>query len=463
MSADPAELSLVELLVLLERRELSARELVQACLARVASAEPQVQAFVMLTPGIALAAAARADADRAAGRPVGALAGVPVAVKDLYLTRGTPTTAGSRVLAGHDPGVDAAVWERLAGAGAGMLGKTTTHEFAYGTASSPTRNPWDLSRTPGGSSGGSAAALAARMAPVATGSDTGGSLRIPAAACGVSALRPAHGRISTYGVLPLSPSLDVTGPLARRLLDVAFLLRMLAGYDARDPLSRNDPVPDYPRTAPEDLAGVRIGLPTEMSWTAVDGQIAEVCRTALEVLRRHGAEIVEIRSPVSTEAVLGPAGAAMSIVGGAEALHAHRDLLSRRELYTPQVLRRVLDGEGISAAQYLEARRLCEVWRQDWHELMGDQALDAVAHPTIDQPPPVVVPDEAPRGPSTRLSTPWSLAGFPALSVPAGIDNRGLPVGLSLAGLPAREADLVALGAVIDEEIAGWRLSPTLP
>jgi hypothetical protein len=187
---DPADLTLVDLLPLLERRQLSARELLDACLARVERHEPQVRAFVVLTPELARAAAERADADRAARRPTGVLAGVPVALKDLYLTAGVPTTASSRVLEGHDPGVDAAVWERLRDAGAGLLGKTTLHEFAYGTGSHPTRNPWDLTRTPGGSSGGSGAALAARTVPVATGSDTGGSLRIPAAACGC----PACGR-----------------------------------------------------------------------------------------------------------------------------------------------------------------------------------------------------------------------------------------------------------------------------
>ncbi len=273
---DPADLTLVELLPLLRARRLSARELLEACLRRVDAHEPAVKAFVVLTPELAADAAARADADRAAGRPVGPLAGVPVALKDLYLTRGTPTTASSRVLAGHDPGIDAAVWERLRAAGAGLLGKTTTHEFAYGTASAPTRNPWDLTRNPGGSSGGSAAALASRMVPVATGSDTGGSLRIPSAACGTSALRPTHGRISAYGVLPLGPSLDTTGPMARRLLDVALLLPLLAGHDPRDPCSLDAPVPPYAQAAPSRLDGVRVGLPTGPPFDEVDEQVARV-------------------------------------------------------------------------------------------------------------------------------------------------------------------------------------------
>lgn len=453
---DPACLSLVELLPLLESRELSSRELVQACLARVALAEPLVQAFVTLTPDLALAAAERADQSRALRRPVGPLAGVPVALKDLYLTRGTATTASSRVLAGHDPGVDAAVWERLSAAGAGLLGKTTTHEFAYGTDSRPTRNPWDTRRTPGGSSGGSGAALAARMVPIATGTDTGGSLRIPAAACGVSALRAAHGRISAYGVLPLAPTLDAVGPMARRMLDVALLLRLLAGYDPRDPYSRGEPVPDYPRTAPRDLTGVRVGLPLDLQWAGADEQLAELCRGGLQTLVDRGATLVEIASPMGSSQVL----EAYATVSGAEARHVHRELISARELYTPQVLGRLLDGEGTSAADYLDARRLCQLWVQQWRDLLRHARLDAVAHPALDQAPQVVDPDGPARGPSTRLSLPWSLAGFPALSVPVGLDVRGLPVGLSLAGLPEHEAQLVGLGALVDEQVALWRREP---
>lgn len=280
MSHTPADLSLVEVLGQLADRTLSARELVEACLDRVAQTESQVQAFARLTPELALAAAERADQCRSAGLPVGVLAGVPVALKDLYLTRGVPTEAGSRVLEGHDPGLDAAVWERLQVAGAGLLGKTTTHEFAYGTASQPTRNPWDLTRTPGGSSGGSAAALAARLVPAAFGSDTCGSLRIPAAACGVSTLRTAHGRVSTYGILPLSPSLDVAGPMARRMADVAVLMSVIAGPDPRDPHSRPGAPPNY-SLSPAAPAGVRIGVPSELLWTDTDDQLAEQCLLTL--------------------------------------------------------------------------------------------------------------------------------------------------------------------------------------
>jgi aspartyl-tRNA(Asn)/glutamyl-tRNA(Gln) amidotransferase subunit A len=469
VTCDPAELTLVDLLPLLERRELSARELTEACLRRVEAAEPAVRAFVALTPERALAAAAMADAARAAGRPVGALAGIPVGVKDLYLTAGTPTTASSRVLAGWDPGTDSAVWQRLRAAGAGLLGKTTTHEFAYGTASAPTRNPWDLARTPGGSSGGSAAALAARMVPLATGSDTGGSLRIPAAACGISALRPAAGRVSAYGVVPLSPSFDTVGPMARRLLDVSLVLRLLAGHDPRDRYSSTDPVPAYPDAAATDLRGVRVGLPVDLLWASdVDGEILAACRSAVGLLADRGAEVVEIPSPPSTDRVFASPRTTYDIIGSAEARHAHRDLIADHDLladdagYTPQVLARLRAGEAVTAVDYLSAWQLRRQWTAEWRTLFADRRLAVVAHPALAAHPPLVDPDGPSVGPAIRHSIAWSITGFPAVSVPAGRSPAGLPIGISLAARPEHEAHLVAIAAVIDEHTALWREPPPL-
>ncbi|GAA0955012.1 amidase [Kribbella koreensis] len=460
MTEDAADLSLVEILDQLSGHHLSARELVAACLRRIERSEPTVRAFVTTTPELAIAAAERADSARARQSPVGALAGVPVAVKDLFLTRGVLTTAGSKVFAGFYPTEDAAVWERLAAAGAGLLGKTTTHEFAYGTSSSPTRNPWDLRRSPGGSSGGSAAALATRMTPVATGTDTGGSLRIPAAACGLSTLRSGMGRVSRYGVIPLSRSFDVSGPMARRMLDVSLLMRVLAGYDARDPGSRELAVPEYPLAPASDLSGVRIGLPVEMSWKEVDEQLADVCRDALHELVIRGAELVEIDTPALAEEVLRNSVNVFDTITRVEALEVHDPLLPHSHLYTPQVLGRLQMGEGVSSERYAEAHRLREQWESSWRQIMADYRLDAIAHPTLDAPPPIISSAAEPIGPRILLSVPWSLAGFAALSVPAGLDDRGLPVGLSLAGLPEREAELVGLGVVIDEELQSWRKQP---
>lgn len=460
MSRDPSSMSLTELMPLLGRRDLSARELVNDWLAQVSRVEPSVRAFVTLRPEAALAAADRADEARASGRPVGPLAGIPTAVKDLFLSGDVPTSAGSHVPVGGDPSIEAAVCERLRSAGAGLLGKTTTHEFGYGTASGPTRNPWDTSRSPGGSSGGSAAAVAAGMVPAAIGSDTWGSLRVPAAACGVSTLRPTHGRVSTHGLLPLNPSMDVAGPIARRMADVALLIQVLAGYDVRDPLSHPGQVPTYETTTPEDLPGVRIGLPTDLLWSDVHPQITKACHAGLQVLADRGAELVEIAPPASTAAVLGD-DFVVETITGAEAKHAHRDLLRHRDRYTPQVRRRVLEGEGISAADYLQARQLASVWATQWRQLFADHDLLAIAHPTIPQPPPVVDPDEDPRGPRLRLTIPWSLTGFPALSVPTGLSDDGLPTGLSLAGLPEQEGALLSLGIAVDEDIGMWRTAPS--
>ena len=460
--SDAADLSLVEILDLLARRALSARELVLDCVRRIEVGEDTIQAFVTRTPELALRAAGEADQARARGDSVGRLAGVPVAVKDVFLTRGVRTTAGSRVLAEYVPDEDAAVWQRLSAAGAGLLGKTTTHEFGYGTASPPTRNPWDIQRTPGGSSGGSAAALACRMAPVATGTDTAGSLRIPAAACGISTLRSAKGRVSRYGAIPLSPSFDVAGPLARRMLDVATLMQVLSGYDERDPASCDGRPPAYPETAPADLTGTRIGLPTEMSWQQVDGSITSVCRDALDVLVDHGAELVEIETPPIADVVLPKTVGVFDTINESEALQVHDHLTPYSDLYTPQVRERVGRGRLVSRERYEKAQRLRRVWVAKWRRLMASNGLAAVAHPTLDAPPPLVETSRPPKGPSIRPSVPWTIAGFPALSVPAGFDDRGLPVGLSLAGLPEREADVVGLGVVIDEVVQLWRKEPRI-
>ena len=457
---NPADLTLVDLLPLLASRELSAAELVIDCLDRAARHEPAVQAFVALTPELARSAADRADADRAAGRPVGPLAGVPVALKDLYCTRGVPTTASSRVLEGHAPDVDAAVWERLRDAGAGLLGKTVLHEFAYGTGSEPTRNPWDLSRTPGGSSGGSAAALAARMVPVATGSDTGGSLRIPAAVCGLSSLRPAHGRVSAYGALPLAPSYDTAGPMARRMRDVALLLRLLAGHDPRDPRSLDAPVPEYPDAPREDLSGVRVGIPARGFWDDTDESVASVCRDGLQRLADRGAELVEVEPPSGTDEVMAFPGA-YGVVVMREASQVHALWFAeRRELYSDRLARRLERAARVTAQEHADALAAGRRWAQGWREVVAQHGLSAVAHPTVPQPPTVLPVERWEDLPALVPSKAWSICGFPALSVPAGLDERGLPVGLQLAGLPEAEAELVGLGITVDEDVRMWERAP---
>ena len=457
---DPADLTLVELLPLLETRALSARELLEACSRRIDRHERKVKAFVVRTDELAVRTAAAVDEARAAGERVGPLAGVPVALKDLFLTAGVPTTASSRVLAGHDPGSDSTVWARLRDAGAVLVGKTVLHEFAYGTGSHPTRNPWDLKRTPGGSSGGSGAALAARMVPVATGTDTGGSLRIPAAACGVSSVRPAFGRVSRHGVLPLADSFDVPGPMARRMLDVSLLLRLLAGHDPLDPVSLDEPVPAYPQDVREDLVGVRIGVPNRFFWEALDGQVERACRGALDRMADAGAEVLEVDPPTSTEEVMAVPGAYRMTVDP-EALHHHRPWFETTpHLYSRVVHARLAAAQEVSGADYLEGRRLRALWTADCRRWLTEHRLDAVAHPTIPAPPRVIPASAPSNGPSLSLTKAWSLNGFPSLSVPIGLDGRGLPVGLCLAALPEREAELVDMGVFLDEDVQLFRRTP---
>lgn len=459
---EAADLTLVDLLPRLRDRSLSARELLADCVARVDRHEPSVRAFVTLTPDLAGTAAAAADQARAAGRPVGPLAGVPVALKDLYLTRGVPTTASSRVLEGYDPGVDAEVWVRLRDAGAGLIGKTTLHEFAYGTGSHPTRNPWDLSRTPGGSSGGSGAALAARMVPVATGTDTGGSLRIPAAACGLSSLRATAGRVSAHGALPLAHSLDATGPMARRMRDVSLLLRLLAGHDPRDPHSLDAQVPDYPDAGPEDLRGVRIGLPTSFFWDDVDEQIAAACHVGLQRLVDRGAVLVDVDPPLATPEVLAVPGTYGHTMGPEALAHHAAWLADREELYGEGIRHRFAEARQTTSERYEQAQRDRVRWRASWRAVFEAARLDALAHPTIPQPPPAQPDEGRGAGPTIALAKAWPLAGFPALSVPTGLDDRGLPVGLQLAGLPEQEAALVGLGITLDEDVRLWELPAPL-
>lgn len=462
-SPRPSELTLVELLPLLQARSLSATELVQDCLRVTDALEPQLQAYITRTPERALAAAKAADQARAQKRDVGLLAGVPVGLKDLYYTAGVATTAGSRVLADFVPDTDSTVWERLREAGAGLAGKTNTHEFAYGTSSPPTRNPWDPTRNPGGSSGGSGAALAARMLPVATGSDTGGSLRIPAAVNGICSMRATYGRVSRAGVVTLSWSLDTTGAMARRMVDVSLLFGLLAGHDPRDPTSLDLPVPVLPTGPPKDLKGMRIGIPDRFFWDGVDEQIVRVCHQGLQRMAAMGAELVEVPVPSSTDAVMVDAATDVYVLTNlVEATSYHRQLVKERAaLYSPEVLALLEAGEALTGPDYVDAQRRRSVWARQWQEIFAANDLDAVAHPTVQQPPAEQVPSQSfTVGPQITLCKAWSNNGFPSLSVPVGLDDRGLPVGLLLTGLPLAEAPLLSLGIALDEDVRFFEQRP---
>jgi aspartyl-tRNA(Asn)/glutamyl-tRNA(Gln) amidotransferase subunit A len=474
-STDPADLSIVELLPLLRSRQLSSVELVEACIANVERHDKEIKAFKLPTFDLALAGARAVDDARAAGREVGPLAGIPIGLKDNYYTKGIPTTGSSKVLEDFVPDFDATVWARLQDAGMVLLGKLLCTEFAYGSNSPPTVNPWDTKRGPGGSSGGSGAALAARMVPAALGSDTGCSIVSPAAMCGVSGVKGTYGRCSRHGVIALAWSLDHSGPMARRMADCALMLSVMAGQDPADPTSLSAPVPAYPTAAPGSLAGVRIGLPDRHYWKNIEPEVEKVCREGLARLAAMGAEIVDVPAPPSTEEVLGdgpnPYGALevqeldceLTIVLP-EATSYHRRLAAERgHRYSPEVMAAIKFGETVSAADYLDAQRLRSVWVREWRELFAAHRLSAVASPTHPTGPTYQTPSQSYIfGPTFRLNKGFNLNGFPSCSVPVGLSDKGHPVGLQLASQPLDEPTLLSIAVALDEDVRFYTRRPPI-
>lgn len=456
------------LVTAIRRKELAPTEVVEAVLARIEALEPTLNAFVTLTADAARAAARAVEEKLARGEDVGPLAGVPVAIKDLYETAGVRTTAGSRVLADYVPTHDATAVRRLREAGAVSVGKTATHEFAFGPTTDspylgPTRNPWHTDHVPAGSSGGSGAAVAAGIVPLALGTDTGGSIRMPAAACGIVGLKPTYGRVSKFGVLPLSWSLDHVGPLARSVADVALALRVLAGPDPLDPTATATPLDDYTAAverARDGLQGLRLGVPTPwLEEYGVDPEVRAAFDRALDTLRDLGASVEEATLPpadvmtfVNRIITLGEAGA------------YHADLLARHaEEYAPDVRARLELAQFILARDYLTGQRLRTELSQTMAAVMTE--FDALLTPTMPIPAPCIgqnlwtYPDgssEPVQEAMIRYTAPFSVSGQPALSVPCGFTAEGLPIGLQIVGRPFEEATVLRIGAAF-EAIAGFR------
>jgi len=445
---------------LLAAGAVSSLELTEECLRRIERLEPRLLACVTVMADTARAEARAADAARAAGdaRP---LLGIPLAIKDLIQTRGVRTTAGSRVLADWLPDADAMVVTKLRDAGAVPLCKTNTHEFAYGTATPPTRNPWDLERVPGGSSGGSAAAVATGEALGALGTDTGGSIRIPAAACGVTGLKPTFGLVSRAGIIPLSWSLDHAGPIARTAADCALLLDALAGYDAADPDSIH--APETPpggyaaalaadRTPEDALRGMRIGVPVNYFTRHVDAEVNAAVRAAIAALARLGADVREVTLPAAIDETF----AVYRAIQRPEAYTYHADqgwLETRADLYRPAILEVLKLGAQYTASDYIRAQQSRRAFTDGLHAVMVD--VDALATPTLPLPArrideidtPVLWDGQAePAGESVRFTFPFDLTGQPALTVPCGFTTNGLPIGLQLAGRHLADATLLRIG-----------------
>ena len=447
--------------------DFSSVEITRELLDRIAAANPALNAYITVTDELALQQAEAADQARASGK-AGALTGVPLAVKDIFCTDGVLTSCASRMLENFRAPYDATVIEKLKAAGTVMLGKTNMDEFAMGSSNEnshygPARNPWDRERVPGGSSGGSAVAVAAGLAPAALGTDTGGSIRQPAAFCGITGLKPTYGRVSRYGMIAYASSLDQGGPMARSAEDCALLLQAMAGFDERDSTSIEREVPDYAASLDQEIGGLRIGLPQEYFAEGLDDGVARVIEAAIDEYRRLGAEIVEISLPNSGIAIpayyvvaMAECSSNLSRFDGVRFGHRcdePKDLedlykRSRAEGFGDEVKRRILIGTyalsaGYYDAYYLKAQKLRRLISDDFQRAF--EQCDLIAGPTTPTPAfPLGANQDDPVAMYLQdiYTISVNLAGLPAMSIPAGFSD-GLPVGLQLIGNYFDEARLL--------------------
>jgi len=471
------ELSIGELAAKLARREAASEEVTRLALARIEATDGRLGAFLRVTPERALEEARASDRRRSRGEARGPLDGVPLALKDILLTEGVETTAGSRILRGFIPPYDAAVAERLRAAGAVTLGKLNMDEFAMGSSTEnsayrPCRNPHDLGRTPGGSSGGSAAAVAARQAFGSLGTDTGGSIRQPAGFCGVVGVKPTYGRVSRYGVIAFASSLDQVGPMARTVGDAALLLGAIAGHDPRDMTSSERPVPDYREGIESGVAGLRVGVPREWFQGGADAGVEGRVREALATFERLGARLVEVELPHAKYGI-----AAYYLVATAEAssnlarydgvrfgLRAEgkglREMYghTRDQGFGPEPKRRIMLGTyalsaGYYDAYYLRAQKVRTLVRRDFDRAF--ESCDLVAgpvSPTVAFPLGEKISDPLQMYLADVYTIGCNLAALPGLSVPAGM-HAGLPVGLQLIGRAFDESTLLRAARALEREV----------
>ena len=447
---------------LIKDGEVSPVEVVDAHLSRIRDTEPTLNSFITLLPDEAKAAARQAERDIRAGRYRGALHGIPVGLKDLFNTGGVRTTSGSRIYDTYVPAQDCTVAARFRQAGAILLGKLNMHQFAYGpTGENPDyghmHNPWDPDRVSGGSSGGSGSAAAAGQCTITTGSDTGGSIRIPAALCGIVGLKPTYGRVSRHGLTPLAWSMDHPGPMVRTVEDAAITMNIIAGHDPHDVASVDVPVPDYTAALTGDIKGLRVGVPRQYMDAPLDPEVRQSVTAALSHLETLGAEVVEVEFPEFNDAA-----AISTTMLMAEATACFRDLLASdgSRLYEPVRLR-LEAGLFISAADYLRAQQARAVFDRAARRLLDD--VDLLAGPTEPVTAPPLLQQQVLAGEQemgtvaalTQYTRPYNINGFPAISVPCGFSNEGLPIGLQLAGRPFDE-ETVLRAAHAYEQSTDW-------
>ncbi len=467
----------------LRRGDFSARELTEAVIGRIGEVEKAVKAYLTVTVELALAQATAADARRASDdfdEAESPLLGIPLAIKDVLTTRGIETTAGSKILQGFVPPYSATVAERLAAAGAITLGKTNMDEFAMGSSTEfsayhATRNPWDLSRVPGGSSGGSAAAVAADEALGAIGTDTGGSIRQPASLCGVVGLKPSYGRVSRYGLIAFGSSLDQAGPITKDVRDAAVLLGIIAGHDPCDSTSLNATVPDYEAALTGDISGLRIGLPEEYFIDGLEPDVERAVREAIAQMESLGAEVIPVGLPTTDKALsayymVAPAEASANLSrfdGVRFGYSAEADALmdnfrrTRGEGFGPEVKRRIMLGTyalsaGYYDAYYLKAQQVRTLLKRDFERAF--ETVDVIATPVspttafeigakVDDPLALYLTD--------IFTVSLNLAGICGISVPCGFDGAGLPIGLQLIG-PHLGEEVILRAAHAYEQSVEW-------
>ena len=454
-AADPATLTLTSASALLRTKAMSSVELTRACLARIERLNGPLNAFITVAGDQAMAAAREMDVAARRGEWRGPLHGIPIAIKDNIDTAGLRTTAASELFKDRVPADDADIVVRLKRAGAIVIGKTNLHEFAYGGSSSvsffgPVRNPWAPDRVPGGSSGGSAAAVAAGLCFGAFGTDTAGSIRLPASYCGLVGLKPTYGRVSNRGVIPLSWTLDHTGPLCKTVDDAAVLLAVTAGFDPLDPASVDRPVPDYTRALRTGATTLRMGLPRAGFFDDLHPDVARAVDEAISVLRSLGVAATDVTLPAAGHLlvpIMGPE---------AHAYHA-RFLAESPHKYQPQTSERLVQlGSAASREQYIDARRQCELRRRDITQVFS--TVDVLVTPTVAGLPSTIDPIEQSAGLDpgrTRNTAPFDVLGLPAISIPCGFTSSGLPIGLQIVSGPFAEATVLRMARAY-EQATDW-------
>jgi aspartyl-tRNA(Asn)/glutamyl-tRNA(Gln) amidotransferase subunit A len=458
-ASDPTSLTLKQASGALRAKTASPVDLTEACLARIEKYDHAVNSFITVTKDQALEAARAAEAEQKRGKWRGPLHGIPVAVKDNMDTAGIRTTGASELFKDRVPTEDCEVVRRLKNAGAVILGKLNMHEFAYGGTSSvtyfgPVHNPWALDHIPGGSSGGSAAAIASDFCYGTLGTDTAGSVRIPASLCGVAGLKPTYGRVSIRGVIPLSVSLDHVGPLTKTVEDAALMLSVIAGYDEADPTTVDVPVPDYLKGMQARTAKLRLGVPRQRFDNNVNPEVAHAVDAAIDVLHKLTASVMDVTLPASEN----PAR-----IWDAEIYAYHAKWIKESpQLYQPQTRAAILRSGQETAEMYADARWNMELQRREIRKAFA--GVDLLITPTMPNVAGLITPPAGARGggASSQNTQPFDVWGLPTITVPCGFSQSGLPIGMQITGAPFSEATVLALAHAYEQATEWHKRRPEL-